>query len=49
LFGDRSEREFELAAVIAAELDGEIGNGDQQCVFIRGDELTFRQETLDVA
>lgn len=29
LFGDRAEREFELAAVIAAELQGEIGDGDQ--------------------
>ena len=35
--------------VIAAELVGEIGDGDQQCVLIGGDELAFRQETLDIA
>jgi hypothetical protein len=43
LLDDRSERQFELAAIIVAELDGEIGDSDQQCVFVGGDELTFRQ------
>jgi hypothetical protein len=48
LLGDRSERQFKLAAVIAAELDGEIRDGNQQGVFVSGDELAFGQQTLDV-
>ena len=49
LLGDRSQRQFELATIIATELHGEIGDGDQQCVFVSGDELAFRQQTFDVA
>ena len=49
LLSDRSQRKFELAAVIGTQLNGEIGDGDQQCVFVGGDELAFRQQTFDVA
>lgn len=49
LLGDRSKRQFDLATVIATELHGEIGDGDQQCVLVGGDELAFRQQTFGVA
>jgi hypothetical protein len=43
-----AQRQFELTAVIGAELDGNIGDGDQQGVLVGGDELAFRQQTLNV-
>jgi hypothetical protein len=43
LLGDRSERQLQLAAVITAMLDGEVGDGDQKCVFVGGNELAFLQ------
>jgi hypothetical protein len=49
LLRDRSERQFEFAAVITAELHCEIGDGNQQRVFVSGDELTFGQQSLNVA
>jgi hypothetical protein len=49
LLGDGADRKVEFAALVASELDGEIGNGHEQCIFIGGDKLTLRQKSLDLA
>jgi hypothetical protein len=48
LLGDRRERKGKWRAAVVAPLDGEIGNREQERVFVARDEFPFGEEPLQL-
>ena len=49
LFGDQSYREVEFTHIFAYKLYREIGDRNEECMFVGGNELTLRQQAFDPA